>query len=243
MTDLRAGDLPPFRGVSILLYGGGETPMAVFASAIAREEVGTFGWADFTAPPEAPEPGARRVLEESSETRHDPPIRAEDLLPPGDGVSAMSTWLVRDPLAAEATARLAAYLRLPSLLQRMVSRVMAANARAVLVLTNVDALPDSLVERALGSVEVHETLHREGVTLIVAFRGTPTDVLRAPFERVYRVEGRPDQVWQEARVTLERGESGDGFSPGESLGRRLPWLDLSGNPVDGQHSIPGHRLR
>jgi hypothetical protein len=243
MTDLRAGELASYRGVSILLHGSGETPMAVFASALAREQVGTFGWADFTATPDAPDPGARRVLEESSELGRDPHVRVEDLLPPGETASTMSTWLVRDPLAAEAAARLAAYLRLPSLLQRMVSRVMAANAQAVLVFTNVDALSSSVVERALGSVEVHETLHREGVTLIVTFRGTPSDLLQAPFDQVYRVDGQPDQVWQDARVTLERGEPGDGFPPGETLGRRLPWLGLSGSPVEGQRPIPGHRLR
>jgi hypothetical protein len=243
MTDLRAGDLTPYRGISILLYGSGETPMAVLASALAREQVGKFGWADFTATPEAPEPAARRVLEESSETTPDPHVRAEELLPPGDGMRAMSAWLVREPLSAEAAARLAAYLRLPSLLQRMVSRVLAANARAVVVLTNVDALPGPTAEVALAAADVRETLRREGVTLVVTFRGTPSNALRTAFDRVYRVEGRDEQAWQEARVTLERGEPDDGLPAGELLGRRLPGLGRSGTPVEGQDAIPGHRLR
>jgi hypothetical protein len=217
--------------------------MAVLAAALARDQVGSFGWADFTPTPEAPDPGARRILEENSESRPDPPARAEELLPPGDGVRSMSTWLVRDPLAVEAAARLSAYLRLPPLLQRMISRVLSVNAQAVLVFTNLDALPDSTVERSLGSVDVHETLHREGVTLIVTFRGAPGARLRAPFDRIYRVEGRVDRPWQEAPVTLERGEPADGFPPGETLGRRFPWLGLSGSPADAQRPIPGHRLR
>ncbi|MCI4372602.1 MAG: hypothetical protein L3K02_03030 [Thermoplasmata archaeon] len=240
---MRADDSSPYRGRSILIFGSGDAPMAVFASALAREEVGTFGWADFTGPEETPTPGARQVLEASSDTPREPSVRAEDLLAPTGAVGGLSTWLVRDPLSAEAAGRLAAYLRLPSLLQRMVSRVMTINARAVLVLTNVDALAIPTVERALGSAEVHETLHREGVTLLVTFRGTPSDLLRAPFERIYRVDGHPGQVWQDAPVTLERGESGDGFPPGAPLGRRLPGLGLTGTPAEGQSPIAGHRLR
>ncbi len=243
MTDVRAGDLTPYRGVTVLLYGTGETAMAVFASAIAREEVGTFGWADFAATPEVPDPGARRVLEESSESGPELHVRVEDLLPPGDEAHSISTWLIRDPLSTEAVARLAAYLRLPSLLQRMVSRVMSRNARAVLVLTNVDGLPGPTAEVALASTEVHATLRREGVTMIVTFRGTPSNALRSAFDRVYRVDGRVEQPWQEARATLERGEPGDGFPAGELLGRRLPLLGLSGSPAEGSESIPGHRLR
>lgn len=240
---MRAADSVPYRGISILIYGEGETPMAVFASALAREEVGSFGWADCASAPEHPDPGARRVLEESAESASEPTVRPEDLLPPTAGPAAIASWLVRDPLAAEAMARLAAYLRLPAVLQRIVSRVTTVNARAVVVLTNVDALPGPAVERALGLVEVHETLHREGVTLVVTFRGDPSNVLRAPFERVYRVQGHPDQVWQEARVTMERGDPGNAFPPGEALGRRLPWLSLSGSPVTNDVPLRGHRLR
>jgi hypothetical protein len=243
MTDVRAGDSSPYRGISILLFGAGETPMAVFAAALARQEVGSFGWADCSAAPEVPEPGARRVLEQNAETGRESGVRSEDLLPPHDGGPPLSEWLVSDSLATDTRMRLAAYLRLPSLLQRMVSRVTTINARAVLLLTNVDALPGPAVERALGSDEVHETLHRESVTVVVTFRGEPSDRLSAPFDRVYRVEGRPDQVWQDARVTLVRGEPGDGFPAGESLGRRLPGLGLLGSPVEGQPPIPGHRLR
>jgi hypothetical protein len=243
MRDLRAGDWTPYRGVSILLHGSGERAMAVFASALAHEEAGTFGWADFIAAPEAPEPGAQRVLEESAHIDLPAPARADELLPPADSARTVSTWLAGDPLAADAAARLAAYLRLPSLLQRIVSRVVSVNAQAVVVLTNVDTVESSTLERTLGSPEVHGTLHREGVTMIVTFRGTPTELFQAPFDRVYRVEGQPEGAWQDARATLTRGEPGDGFSAGETLGRRLPWLGPSGMWVEGQRPIQGHRLR
>jgi hypothetical protein len=243
MADERAGGPASYRGISVLIHGSGETAMAVLAAALARQEVGSFGWADCTAAAEVPESGARWVLEEGSEASYAPRVVPDDLLPAHVDDGGIGAWLVRDPAGTETAARLAAYLRLPSVIQRMVARTVSSNARAVLVLTNVDALPGISVDRSLGPIETHETLHREGVTLLVTFRGNPTNILRAPFDRVYRVDGRADLPWQEARVAIERGGPDDGLASGETLGTRLPWLGLSGSPLGDQRPHPHHRLR
>jgi hypothetical protein len=240
MSDVRAGDPVPFRGVSFLIYGQGEAPMAVLAAALARDEVGSFGWADCAAAAEPPEPGARRVLEESAAAADSSLVRPEDLLPPRTDAGHLAMWLAPDPLSAESGARLAAYLRLPSVLQRMVSRVTSVNARAVVLLTNVDAIPAATRDLALGPAALYETLRREGVCLLVTFRGTPPENFREPFDRIYRVEGRPDQPWQEAWVTPERGEPA---TAGATLGHRYPGLSLSGSPFETDPPIRGHRLR
>jgi len=217
--------------------------MAVFASVLARERLGAFGWLDCSAQSAALDPVTRDALGESLPTGLSSPIGQEELIPPRDGEHLLRQWLIDDAVSTEVVTRVGAYLRLPSLLQRLVSRVAAADGRAVVLLWNVDALPRSALELALGSADVHEILRGEGVSLIAAFRGEPSGPLRAPFDRVYRIESTPGESWQAARVTQEQGEPGDGFSAGTVLGRRLAVDGSIEPPSDLNGPIPGHRLR
>lgn len=215
--------------------------MAVLASALAAREGGSFAWADGLAGADPPDLAAHRVLEASSGTVEDGAIRPEELLPPASGAESVAHWLLQDPLAADAGSRLDSYLKLPSLLQRLISRSTAPSGRAVVVLTNLDGLPGWAVDRAFGAPEVHATLRREGVFLVVTVRGQPSDAIRARFDRIYRIDAGAEEAWPDARVTSERGGADDGLPPGRRLGERLPWLGLSGTPLKG--SIAGHRLR
>ncbi|MCI4343336.1 MAG: hypothetical protein L3J92_04375 [Thermoplasmata archaeon] len=243
MTDLRAADPPARPGGSVLIYGEGESPMAVLASALAHREVGGFRWADGAAASRLPETEALRVLEEGSGQGSGPRVPAEELLPPGAVQSDFRDWLELDASDSEAVLRLSAFLRLPSVLQLLIARAPEPAGRVAIVLTNVDALPIPALENALGQPEAHDTMRREGVLLFVTFRGSPSVALRTPFDRIYRIEGHRGQMWQEATVTVERGEGADGLSPGRSLGERLPWLGLSGSAVETPVAIPRHRLR
>jgi hypothetical protein len=243
MTDVRAVDPPAAAGVSILIYGAGEAPMAVLAAALAHREAGGFRWADGARSTEMPDPAALQVLEVGSGQPEGMRVPAKELFPPTIQADHQLRWLLRDPPDRDLVARLEAFIHLPSILQGLVARAPEPDGRSAIVLTNLDALPITDLERALATDATHATLHREGVTMFVTFRGTPSDPVRDSFDRIYRVEGRPDQAWQEAVVSLERGEGPDGMASGRSLGERLPWLGLSGSPAEPPPRIRSHRLR
>jgi hypothetical protein len=243
MTDVRAVDPAPRSGASVLIYGAGEAPMAVLASALAFREVGAFRWAEGALSTELPEPAALRVVGVGSGPSEGWRVPTQELLPPTFAEEDLKQWLLPEPPDQALVDRLGAYLRLPSVLQWLVSRAPEPGGRSAIVLTNLDALPVPAVEHALGPEQTHSTLRQEGVTMLVTYRGAPSDSLRRAFDRIYRVEGRADQLWQEALVTRERGEGPDGMAPGRSLGERLPWLGLSGSQAEPPHGIPPHRLR
>jgi hypothetical protein len=243
MKDERAEPPVLHPGRSILIYGAAESALSVLAAGLAEDEVGSFGWADCaTADRSAPGDG-RRLLELTAESVSDGPVRPEELAPPTNPPTRLADWLVRDPVGAEATARLAAYLRLPSLLQRAVARITTRNARAVFVLTNADALPDDALERALGSAEVHATLRREGVTLIVTYRRTPSAILHAPFDQIYRVDSGTPPDWRSALVVTERGPREPDRRLGEIFGTRYSEPEPNGATRDPGPSVPRHRFR
>ncbi len=243
MSDARAEEPIPYRGLSILLHGQGETALTVLATTLARAEVGSFGWADCAGTQHPSDPAARRVLVDTGGAVAGPSVDVRELSPPSGAAAGIATWLVRDPVAAETAARLAAYLRLPAVLQRIVSRVTSQNARAVVVLTNIDALAGPELDHALGAVEVHETLHREGVTLIVTYRGSPSAILSAPFDRVYHVENDPGLPWRESTVQVERGGPGETTGTEWTLGDRVHEPAPLPAPSDPVGGIPPHRLR
>jgi hypothetical protein len=243
MMDVRAADPSTPVGASVLIYGRGESPMAVLACALARREVGAFRWADGAPASERPEPEALRVLAEGSGQDPGWHVPPGDLDPPGISLEGLRHWLHSEAADIAARLRLEAYLRLPSILQQIVSQAPEPGGRSAIILTNVDALPPPGLESALGEPGTHATLRREGVSMFVTFRGSPPAALQVPFDRIYRIDGQPQQVWQEARVTVERGGGPDELASSRSLSDQLAWLASPGDEAESPHGIPHHRLR
>ena len=183
------------------------------------------------------------MLEAGSGQVSGPHLPPEELLAPSVARSDFGDWIQPEAIESPDVLRLSAFLQLPSVLQSLIARAPESTGRTAIVLTNIDGLPIDALENAFGRSEAHETLRREGVLLVVTFRGSPSDALRTPFDRIYRIDGRRDQSWREATVTVERGEGRDGLNPGRSLGERLPWLGLSGSEAESPSVIPRHRLR
>jgi hypothetical protein len=100
-----------------LIYGRGESPMAVLACALARREVGAFRWADGAPASERPEPEALRVLAEGSGQDPGWHVPPGDLDPPGISLEGLRHWLHSEAADIAARLRLEAYLRLPSILR------------------------------------------------------------------------------------------------------------------------------
>ena len=85
-----------------------------------------------------------------------------------------------------------------------------------------------LVDATFSNAQVHEALHREGVSLLATFFGTPPTTVRDAFDQVYRVEEAGGFHWTYAFVWPERGPT--------DIDLRLPrplrevWQELGFDP-------------
>ncbi|MCI4364489.1 MAG: hypothetical protein L3K10_00265 [Thermoplasmata archaeon] len=236
------GGVPPPVG-SILISGVGERSISILVAALARRDPYPFGWADCSRAGQVWDAVAQRLLAEGSDRSREVPMDLDELRPPPSPEEALSRLVAPDPAPTPLESRLAAFLRLPVLFQRLASRTATPSGRSAIVLTNVDSLPANLMEAALGPLEIHETLHAEGVTLLVTFRGTPPSRLEGVFDQGYRVEAPVGSDWQEARVARARGNPADGLPPSGLLREWLPSLGLTELHLDRLGDSPGPRPR
>jgi hypothetical protein len=219
---------PPF-GVSILIWGTGETPMAILASALAQREQAPFTWVHCSEPGERLEEVARRLLVENSATGREEWVDPAEWEPPSGRGATLSDLIVPESISDRDRTRLVAYLALPSLLQRLASRSMTTQGRTSIVLTNIDALVPPIEEKALGRREVHAVLHGEGVTLVVTYRGAPSAHLQKLFDEVYAVDAPQATAWADARITRQRGDPARGTPAAGSL---REWMFRLGVPAN-----------
>jgi hypothetical protein len=178
----------------------------MFAVALARRGTGPFGWIHCARDLDRVGTEARRALSEgrdaSAEVLSDP----AEIAPPTPPRRPFSQFFLREPTTRALEDRLGAYLGLPLLLQRMVARLVAPEGHVPLVVTGAEALPARIAQDGLARRHVLMTLRSEGVSLVVTFRGTPSNPFRRAFPRVYRVEEVTGRSWRQARVTVEEGE-------------------------------------
>lgn len=217
--------------------------MSIFAAALARRGGTSFEWANCSRAPDRLDPVALRLLEGENEEHREPQVDPRDLTAPPPYDAQLSHLVVPETISPGERSQLREYFRLPLLIQRLLSRGRPESERPRLLLTNVDALPPSVAADGLARTEVQALLRREGVLLVVTYRGIPPDPLRHAFERVYRTEGDETAPWADAIVTVEKGGKGETMPSPASLRELLPWLGLAGGPSDGPvaGSGPHHR--
>lgn len=119
-------------------------------------------------------------------------------------------------------------LRLPPLLQGLVTITPPLSTPVAIVLTRIDALPAGLARNTFGDPQLHETLHQNRVTLVATFQGRPALPLLHAFDQVFRVEEVHGKHWAESHVWSER-------YPGETelllpQPLRETWAGLKLNP-------------
>ena len=214
--------------------------MAIFAAAVARHAGAPFGWIHCSGTTDGLGATARFFLEENSELHGPTPVDPRDLTSPPPYEAHLSWLVVPETIPPTELTRLNEYLRLPILLQRLLSSAHTLEGPTTLLMTNVDALPPSVAVEGLARFEVQEVLRREHATLVITFRGIPPAELSRAFDLLYQVERPSDAGWEEAVVTTERGAVAPDFSSPTTLRDLLPWLGLPGVPVSG--SGPGHYL-
>lgn len=112
---------------------------------------------------------------------------------------------VVEPDTPEERHRLLGLLTLPPFLQDLVSLSRDVKPVPPVVFSHLDALPVELIDATFSNLQVHETLHRGGVSLLATFFGSPTLSVRDAFDQIYRIEDVGGRHWADAFVWSERG--------------------------------------
>ena len=186
---------------SILVYGGGETPLAYLAVGLAQRVQAEFAWANCAPPNPQIERTVRDVMVRHAVAGRLDPVPPQELerqLVRAETFNALVATTIYRNLLLE-------LLRLPALLQGLVPYPPADGLGPALVLAGVDALPDGVRSDSLEDFHLHETLHRARLTLVVTYRGTPAPRLQRSFDRIFGVEQVPGANWTDSLVWSERG--------------------------------------
>jgi hypothetical protein len=179
--------------------------MSMLALGFARRVDRSFAWADFSAPSSALDGTVRQMFLERTEGRRVEHANLVDVAKPAEGSWRFETVLRSDPGSREMERRLRAFLSLPELFQTLLGRTVSEKGEGVVLLTNVDAVSSVAARRTLELADVHDTLHREGVTLLVTYRGTPPRSLTNAFDDVFRVE-HLGKSWPDALLAATQGD-------------------------------------
>jgi hypothetical protein len=201
--------------------------MSILAGALARSAQTPFAWARCSESVEPLDEQTQQWLREHSQFDGKSPVDPRELELSRARDPENSGLLLPDSLPEPERNRLNEFLTLPPLFQRLLARMISAQGRALIVLTNVDALPSYSQSQGLTGPSVHGVLHREGVTLVVTFRGSPASQFVRVFDEVYAVDTPPHTAWADARVTRERGDPARGTPMAGSL---REWLYRLGTP-------------
>jgi hypothetical protein len=192
-----------------LVFGDGEAAMTMLAAGLAQRESPEFAWADCARSTARWELPVRTLATNGSGTLRPEAVEPRDLEPHAIRPGAIRE-MVRLPAGGDRVRdRVLEFLRLPDLLQRLVASGAAGISPSPIVLTNVDRLPDDIVRTSLEDPRTHEALRREGVPLLVTYRGEASPGLRHPFDRVVRVTQGSAPAWTDASVQPERLHHGE----------------------------------
>jgi|GEM_PF-4845571 len=211
---------------SILIYGSGDAAISMLALGFAQRGRPQFAWANCAGSTHELELRTRELLDvhagvgrwDSVEPRQLEPqsVRPEAV----DDLVEMGTDTSRSLLLN--------LLRLPPLLQELVSITPPLSDPVTIVLTRVDALPAGLARDTFGDPSLHDTLHRGRVTLVVTFHGTPALPLLEAFDRVFRIEEIRGKHWADSFVWSERDPAEIDLLLPQPL--RDTWSGLNLNP-------------
>lgn len=206
---------------STLIYGRGDTPLAMLAVGLAQRVHPQFAWADCAEPVSPSKDDGVAGLTSSHHVGSRPGALApDDLARPKVHEEAftalIATSIYRAPLLP--------LLRLPSLLQGVVPFPPRSQEHPALVLSRIDALPTSVLRETLEDAEVHATLRRSGVSLLATYRGPAPTELQHAFDRVYGIEEAVSLRWADALAWSERGRAEGELLPPQTL--RELWRQL-----------------
>jgi hypothetical protein len=199
--------------------------MSMLALGFARRVDRTFAWANFSTSTSGLDGAVRRLFVERTEGRREEHATLSELSMPLKGPHELETFFLPDPGSRDLMDRLKAFLALPELFQTLLGHTVSSKGEGVILLTNVDAVFSAAARRTLELPELHDTLHREGVTLLVTYRGTPPGSLAHAFDEVFRVEHLGNS-WPDALLAATKSDLLPGLLAPRPLRECWPALGL-----------------
>ena len=214
------------RPESVLVHGVEPLATSALAVGLASRGRGPVAWADCARARSAAYAPARTWIE----LRVGPPAieQVDDpLLRPVNFERILLRHVVA-PTEGPDDGRLLNHLALPELFQRLASRAISVAGVGAILLANIDALPEALCANTVGTARLHQTLHEEGLSVLMTSRSSPSTSLGDAFDRIFRVDGPEGARWDTAWLTEEKGTTGPGARPPVQL--RAAWARLGLEP-------------
>jgi hypothetical protein len=209
---------------SVLIAGRSRLLVQLVAYGWAGRIDTDFGWVELEDPSNGGDAEDGKVFGLLPPERAFPVQRPEELIP-DVGLTNLALWTVvrRDETSGE-IARLTDFLLLPPPLQLLLGRVGMGPGPGALVVANAERLGENFPFAELDPRRIVATMKRENVTLILAMRARPFDVLAAAFDVVVHVEDTHAASTEQVRIRVERQPAGAGLPVGDNLtaGRLLP---------------------
>jgi hypothetical protein len=197
----------PVRSESILVHGPDRIGVTAFTAGLAIRSLGGFAWADCGGSAPREDDPIHWILSRGSPlpalARVDPSV----LLPPPHSAPGLQALVALDGEPEER--RLAQFLDLPELFQRLGARAPEFQGRVALLLANVDRLLATPSGRALEQRELHDRLHSAGMTLFATSTPAPSPRLREVFDRVFRIDVPAGSTWSHGLLSLEQAPTGE----------------------------------
>lgn len=212
---------------STLVYGADETGVSALAAGLALRGHGSFRWVDCARNAPVDDLPAHWILARGSKQPEVGRVEARLLRS-----SPLTPETIREIVRAdgpEQDRRLATFLALPELFQRLGVRYADDDGWAAALLANVDRLPSDLRTRLLEQRSFHELLHRAGIALFSTATTSPSPALAEAYDLLYRIEVPAGGSWAHGSVVEEKG---DGQTvPPRALSIREAWAEWRLDPT------------
>ena len=192
---------------SVLFWGSNRVATSMAAYSLALRSDPNFLWLDIRGPeqrpmvrlydPVGPKDERFRTLELG--------VLAPDESPSREAIAAVVSGEDLDP----ALQGLIQFLRLPRLVQSLISRRVPDGSPEVLLATSADRVAHFYIERLEATRAFIGTLKELGVKFVASYVG-PTRRDRWAFDHVFRVEGGDDHDWASATVLADSRDMPEG---------------------------------
>jgi hypothetical protein len=189
---------------STLVHGTDESAVSAVAVGLALRRNRSFAWADCAPPVHGGDRATHQLFRRGSGQPVFDRVDESALRPPSWTWRTLEQLYVPD--RREEEERLARYLRMPELFQRLIAYGTTPDGGAVILLANVDAIPPAARAHALEPRGLHEVIHHEGVTFVATSRERPSPGMVEVFDRVLRVDVPDHGQWSDGCLTVEKGE-------------------------------------
>jgi len=212
---------------STLVHGNDETGVSALATGIALRGYGRFRWVDCARPAPVEDHPSHWIFARGAEL---PELEQVD-----GSALVTSSWAPTSfrelvaPSGPDEERRLASFLSLPPLYQRLGARELDRDDPVAILLANVDALPSAEGGLRLDDRVLHERLHLAGIAVFATAREEPSRGLAAAFDRVYAVEVPAGSTWSHGLVEAEK-DAGASAS-WKSMPLRDAWRTLELDPT------------